>query len=265
MNHMPKPLGSTFVPLVIAITTTMSSISNCAGTASEKSRTVSVREKSSTDIELSPQGYIRHWFVAGPHEVRYAGPPGPESVLRKDALDHATATPPKSGALGETGPFGLPWQFHDPGRNEFVEFSTFYQEPTVVDYYAFTEVVAPETGEKNARFWVAGAADLWVNDEHVKRLNVTRYRNPDFQPVTLKLKCGVNRLCVRLQCLGLRDTRILFGLALDNPAGVSVSMRRGEGIAKALHWIDTVRAPQPGGLVAAEASPFEARVVSADG
>ncbi|MFA4943467.1 MAG: hypothetical protein WC789_02055 [Lentisphaeria bacterium] len=216
-------------------------------------------------FEPSPRGFIRHWLVAGPHEARYAGPPGPEHRLRQEALDPATATPPATAALAGPGPFGLPWRFHDPGRNEFVEFSTFYKEPTVVNHWAFTEIVAPMAGEWPARLWAAGAADLWVNGRHLARLNVTRYRNPDFQPLALPLHRGRNRLCVRLQCLGIRDTRILFGLALADPAGVTVPMPGAAPIAQALRWLDTVRAPRPDGLAAAGPAPFAARVLPAAG
>ena len=218
-------------------------------------------DSSSAFFEVSAPGFIRHWLVAGPKETSYAGPSGPEHVLRKEALDHATAIPPASAALGGQGPHGLPWHFHDPGRNEFVEFSTFYQEPTVVEYYAFTEIEATAAHEWPALFWVAGAADLWVNGEHLTRLNVTRYRNPDFQRVELPFKKGVNCLCVRLQCLGIRDTRILFGICLEKPAGISVSMPGAAHIARAEEWIDTVRTRGRDGLESAIASPFNACVV----
>lgn len=221
--------------------------------------------QTSARFELSSLGSVRHWLVAGPHKTLYDGPPGPDHVRRRDALDYSTAIPPAAAALGEPGPFGSVWTFHDPGRNEFVEFSTFYREPTVVEYYAFTEIDAPGSGEWTGRLWVAGAVDLWVNGDHLTRLNVTRYRNPDSQPVTLPLKKGLNRLCVRLQCLGLRDTRILFGLWLDQPAGVTVVMPKAARIAEASRWIDTVRALRPDGLDSTEAAPFAARVVSVDG
>src|SRR5205823_4317926 len=79
--------------------------------------------------------------------------------------------------------------------------------------------------------------------------------------ITLKLQRGLNRLCVRLQCFGVRDTRILFGLFVENPAGVAVSMPGAARIAEAADWIDTVRAPRANGLESAKAAPFDARVV----
>lgn len=211
-------------------------------------------------FELSGAGFIRHWLVAGPKETPYAGPPGPDHVLRREALDFARTVPPSPAALGGPGPFGQPWCYHDPGRNEFVEFSTFYKELTVVEYYADTELDISWKGERTARFWAAGAADLWLNGNHIARLDVTRYRNPDSQPVTLPLKKGVNRLCVRLQCLGIRDTRILFGLRLEDARGASVRMPGAADIARAAHWIDGVRGQGSGGLKSEIPAPFVARV-----
>lgn len=215
-------------------------------------------------FEISGRGAIRHWLVAGPKESPYAGPPGPDHVLRKEALDYATATPPAQAKLGAEGPFGQPWSFHDPGRNEFVEFSSFYQELTLVEYFAFTEIEVPaREGDAEAlwptHFWAAGAADLWLDEKHVTRLNVTRYRNPDFVRVVLPLAPGIHRLCVRLQVLGIRDTRLLFGVFLQETRGVKVRMAGATQIAAALRWIDGVR-PEAGGLRSEEPAPLSAKV-----
>ena len=214
-------------------------------------------------FEISARGSIRHRLVSGPRETRYEGPPGPDHELRRTALDYSTATPPAAAAPGKPGPHGSPWRFHDPGRNEFVEFSAFYPELRVVEYYAFTELVAAEAGERAARLWTAGAADLWINGGHVARHDVTRYRNPDARPLALPLKKGVNRLCVRLQCLGLRDMRMLFGLFLDDPSGLFVAMPGAARVARAEQWIDSGRAPGPDGQESAIGSPLEAHITHA--
>lgn len=219
-----------------------------------------VPEEPSAFFEISSWGYIRHWLVAGPGETPYSGPPGPDHVLRRESLDEAIQAPPARGVLGEPGPFGGAWNFYDPGRNEFVEFSTFYQRLTVVEYFAFTEIEVPGGGKYRARFWAAGLADLWVNDGYLARLKVTRYRNPDCKILDLPLVAGVNRLCVRLQCLGVRDTRILFGLCLEEPGGIAVRMPGALRLAEASNWIDGVRG-RPEALESAVPAPFEARVL----
>jgi hypothetical protein len=219
------------------------------------------QDPTSAFFELSPLGYVRHWLVAGPRLTPYEGPPGPEHILRRESLDGTQALPPDSASLNTAGPNGLAWHFHDPGRNEFVEFSDFYQRLTVIEYYAFTEVEVSGGGEREARLWSAGAADLWVNGGHLARLNVTRYRNPDSRKIVLPLKQGANRLCVRLQCLGVRDTRILFGLCLEQPGGAAVRMPGAARIAQGLRWIDGVRASGPAGLESPLPAPFGTSVL----
>jgi hypothetical protein len=167
---------------------------------------------------LNPLGYLRHWLVAGPRETPYSGPPGEENVLRREALDPTRVEPPLHAELGATGPFGMPWRFHYPGHNFFVELSSFYFQLTLVDAYAFTEIESPRDQTADALFWVAGAADLWLNGTHLTRFDPIRYMYPDAQPLRLPLRRGPNTLCVRLQCFGVRDTRILFGLQLRDAA-----------------------------------------------
>lgn len=203
----------------------------------------------------SSRGYLRHWLVAGPHETPYAGEPAADHVLRGAAVDPQVPQPPATAVLGGEGPFGAPWKFHYPGNNDFVEFSTFYRRITNVEYYAFTEIAAPADGEWPARFWSAGVSDLWLNGAHVTRLAVTRYRNPDLRDVTLPLRKGVNRLCVRLRCTGIRDSRILFGLALPDPRGVTVRMPGAGAPAVAAAWLDAVRGDDNHGLAADGPAP----------
>jgi len=219
-------------------------------------------DSASALFEPNVRGFLRHWLVAGPKETLYTGPSGPEHILRRDALDPEIAPPPADAVLGGPGPLGRDWEFHYPGNNDFIEFSTFYRQLTVVDYQAFTEIIAPEDGLWPARLWAAGAVDLWINGTHITRLSVTRYRNPDLRDVSLPLKRGVNRLCVRLQCLGVRDTRILFGLSLPHPRGVVVNLPGAHEQALAARWLDSVRGHDNASLVSSEAAPRNVRVIT---
>ncbi|MCC5843070.1 MAG: hypothetical protein JJU05_02335 [Verrucomicrobia bacterium] len=211
-------------------------------------------------FELSTRGSIRHWLVSGIQSTPYAGPPGTDRDLRTNSLDDSTAPPPPPARLGEPGPFGTPWTCHDPGRNEFVEFKNFFRQPAVAEFWAFTEIESPETEERTARLWSAGAADLYVNGTHLKRLKVTRYRNPDSAAVTVPLKKGVNRLWVRLQCLGLRDTRMLFGIFVERPEDLQVLLPGAAEFATASRWIDTVRPVSRNVLKSASPAPRNAGV-----
>jgi len=188
-----------------------------------------------------PLGYIRHWLVTGPHDTPYQGPKGEEYVLRRESVDHTRATPPASASLGEPGPFGDPWRFYYRGENFFVEHTAFYHGLTLVDSYAFTEIESSTSSPCEARLWVAGAADLWVNDGHIIRHDITRYMYPDFKMVELPLQAGINRICVRLQCFCVRDTRILFGLQILDRRGLMICVPGAEHFPAANVWLDSVR------------------------
>ena len=209
---------------------------------------------------LKPLGYVRQWVLAGPNLTPYTGPHGEENVLRREALDQHITEAPKNVALGEKGPWEKPWRFHYPGENFFVEITDFYHCLTLVDAYAGTEIVAEKDGEVPALFWVAGAADLWVNSAHVTRFSPYRYMYPDAEAVKLPLKAGVNTLAVRVQCLGVRDTRILFGLQVTEGAeGLAVQIpgeKEAQGtLVTAANWLDGVRTEGREALVSTQPAP----------
>ena len=212
---------------------------------------------------LHPLGYIQHWLVAGPHLTRYEGPPRSEDILRREALDSGLVDPPSSADLNGVGPFGEPWRMYDPGENFFVEFSAFHSRLVVLDSYAFTEIESTRDLTVRARLWVAGDADLWVNDSHLTRFNVGRYMFPHSQEVNLSLRRGVNRLCVRLQVFGVRDTRTLFGLRLEEAEGKGLVVRV-PGCAQLVDpvkWLKGIQSEGRDAIVSRNPAPVKASVV----
>lgn len=171
------------------------------------------------------QGYVRHWAVAGPQRTKYVGPAGSDGEMRKCAQDRALATPSWDAGIGQPGPFGDPWRFYSPGWNVFVEDSGFYHKLEVLDLAAATEIHSQEAQSVSARLWAIGLVDLWVNGRHVARLDVPKYMYPSCQSVTLPFDAGVNTVWARVQALGVRDTRMLFGLqVLDRAEALSITV-----------------------------------------
>ena len=205
-------------------------------------------------------GYLRHWLITGPQEALYEGPSGEENILRLSALDHRQVEPPASAALNEPGPFGAPWRFHYPGENFFVEHTKFHHRLTVVDSYAYTEIESAQETVREAHLWAAGFADLWINEVHITRLEVTRYMYPDVQRVMLPLRRGANRICVRLQVFGVRDTRNLFGLQLMDTTGLAVCVPGCALLVEAAHWLDGVRVEGRDAVVCARSAPANATI-----
>jgi len=210
------------------------------------------------------QGYVRHWLVAGPRRKPYQGPSGSDDEMRLAALDATVGEPPSDAALGQPGPLGDAWRFHAPGQNIFVECSGFSSLLEVLDLWAVTDLLAP-AASLAARFWACGTADLWVNGAHLLRHSVPRYMYPEPADFALPLRKGANRLAVRLQALGVRDTRMLFGLqVLDGADGLVVRLPGDPDatgrLAEAERWLMSVRAAGRDALASEHPAPSDARV-----
>ncbi len=178
-------------------------------------------------------GYLRRWLIAGPVESPYTGPVDEDDeVLRRAGIDPDIQAAPETPSLGEAGPRDATWAIHDPGDNVFIEKSGFWHSLMHVDTWFAADLRCEQAVTLPVWLWAAGCADLYCNGEHVARNNCPRYMYPKRLRVELPLDAGINRLAVRLQVLGLRDSRYLFGVqCVDSGAPVAIS-RPGEGNAQ---------------------------------
>ena len=227
-------------------------------------------------------GYIRHWILAGTYVEKYDGPPGSDTALRVSTVDPTVESPPENASLGVPGPRGETWAYYDPGANIFVERSSFYHDLSVLNLYGATDVEVSEDCELKARFWSCGASDLWVNGEHVSRHNVPKYMYPDATEITIplkkkhrnqpetteraiSLKKGRNRLCVRLQAFGVRDTRVLYGIQiLEGAEKIAIVIPGDDAFTDqavvADRWLNSIRVDGRDALCSGEVAPFNAVV-----
>jgi len=208
---------------------------------------------------------VRHWLVAGTRATAYTGDTDSENQLRRDIVDRTVVDAPDGVEMGAESPLGEPWKLYDPGYNIFVEDSSFYFELSALDLYGATDVVSPVEAAAPARFWACGTADLWVNGVHVCRHDVPKYMYPEPVSVSLPLAQGRNRVCVRLQALGVRDTRFLFGLQmLADADGLEVWLPGDDGVtesaAQVEEWLNSVRAMGRDTLLAGAPAPVAGSV-----
>ncbi len=213
------------------------------------------------------EGYVRHWLVAGPQRTLYTGKGGRGVDLRKSLTEPTLAAPPAVAGVGQMATNGMPWKFYAPGENFFVDCSGFYHQLTKLDFLASTELRVPRAGTVPAKFWSSGVADFWVNDAFIGRFDARHLEGRDCQ---LPLKAGANRLCVRLQALGARDTHLMFGvqllaqsasvrIALPGPAQVTADFFDAE------RWLQGVTTAGRAALVAAQPAPKAVTVKGNDG
>ena len=176
-------------------------------------------------------GYICHWLVTEPKEELYypdfflSNQLQFEKKLREQIADDALQAPPSEIVLGQPAFETYKWQYYNAGNNWFLDLSKFYHSLTKVEYWAATRLVSDVPRDVCARVWTYEAVDLWLNGEKIVSIKEPVYKPIRWADVTLKLKAGENELFARLQDLGVRDTRNIFGIQLlGDTSGLTVSL-----------------------------------------
>ena len=213
----------------------------------------------SQGFRCDDSGYIRHWLITDVRVTPYDGPSASENQIRARIADPVTMEAPRAAEPGAESPWGTHWHYYSPGQNIFVEQSGFYHELSKLDMFAVTDVLSAQEITVTVRLWACGTGDFWLNGELVCRHDVPKYMYPEPTQVPLKLKAGKNELAARVQALGVRDTRFLFGVqVLESSGSLSVQLPGSPEITAELSeaeaWLATVRADGRDSLAAAAAS-----------
>ena len=173
-------------------------------------------------VQFKPNdsGFICSWLTSGPYEqpyqTDYANPNQLEfeKKIREVIADGSMRAAPEAIRLGRGGLPGHPWAYYQSGHNWFVDFSTFYFLLTRVELYAATTLVSPERQTVRARLWTFAAAEVWCNGKLAGVVKEPVYKPIVHMDLDLELCEGGNDIFIRMQNLGVRDTRNIFGLQL---------------------------------------------------
>ncbi len=215
--------------------------------------------------KLTPNecGYVCNWLVTQPKEELYypdfflSNQLQFEKKLREIIADDELKAPPAEIRLGQPAFEDYKWQYYNGGNNWFLDLSKFYYSLTKVDYWAANVLVAEADCTVPARVWTYEAVDLWVNGEKLVSIKEPVYKPICWKDVDLPLKAGENQIFVRLQDLGVRDTRNIFGLQLlSGYEGITVSLPDPENtlpLADAERWLLGVT--HKDGVLIAETEP----------
>lgn len=173
------------------------------------------------ESRLNSEGFIQQYLIAGLREEAFIDHTKDTNQLRYEKYLRSIITrkqdqEPGNGVveLGKTSTLGLPWRYYYNYENWFVDLSTFYSTLTRVEMDACTLLKVEEEMEVRACIWSYASVDLWCNGEHMGGMEPPVYKPIRKQEILLKLKRGENRIYVRLQTLGVRDTRTLFGIQI---------------------------------------------------
>lgn len=165
-------------------------------------------------------GFVTHFFYTGrteslcqekiedTNQLRY------EKKLRRKIAKHTPFIPPEEVRLGGRSPIGSIWKYYYSYGDIFVDDSTFYTELRRVEMHAAAELVSQEEKTVRACLFSCCAVDLWVNGMPAGQIEAPVYKPLQRREIELPLKKGKNRIYVRVETAGIRDTRISFALQL---------------------------------------------------
>ena len=203
-------------------------------------------------FELNEYGFITNYLVSGKKETPYSSNVSGEDQLacekamRLEVVDHNEAMPEGTICIGKPSTLGIPWEYYYSYGNWFVDQSEFYPLLKKIELHGATVLNAKEDMETEVWLWSYGAVDLWVNGAYSGGIEKPAYKPISRKILRLKLKKGENLLFIRLQNLGVRDTRTLFGIQIPGEERhlLSVSLPQEEAAsdyAKAGEWLSNIR------------------------
>lgn len=183
-------------------------------------------------FRLNQYGFIEHYLVSGvsvqefssdirdDNQLRY------EKKVREVIADHGHELAAGEIKVGEMSRLGCPWEYYYSYGNWFVDRSDFYPLIKKIEMDAVTILEAEEAMEIAVHLWSYAAADLWLNGRYAGCIGQPVYKPIQKKTLQFKLEKGQNQIYIRLQNLGVRDTRTLFGLqvASDNRENLRVSL-----------------------------------------
>lgn len=171
-------------------------------------------------LPLSHSGFITNYLISGPrltefsddkidtNQLRY------EKYLRTIVAEKCNTMPNGEIKLGNLSDIDMPWKYYYSLGNWFVDVSDFYSLLKKIDLLAAVNIYAQEDMEVPAYLWTYAAVDVWLNKEHICCAENPVYKPINQKQMIFKLKKGENLLYVKMQNLGVRDTRNIFGIQL---------------------------------------------------
>lgn len=171
---------------------------------------------------LNAAGFITQYLISGVKEEEFINKTVDDNQLRYETYLRSIVTtkqkvrPEGEILLGHNSSLLLPWRYYYNYGNWFVDLSTFYSVLTKVVTDACTQIFVEADRSIKAVVWSYSAVDLWCGEEHVCAMAPPVYSPIQRQAITINLKKGRNLLYIRLQTLGVRDTRTLFGIQVPD-------------------------------------------------
>jgi hypothetical protein len=153
------------------------------------------------------KGYIHNWLVAGPHSIPLADFDASAAREAKRKLAAAQqyysaeiefTDTPVDRAYFKVGDAELRWYYTRCNEDHLIDVSAAFPTWQYIRYWAYTQVQA--SNEQQVTFVLSALtpADVWLNGEHIYRLEAFAAGQPESVRFPVLLAQGENRLLVRL-------------------------------------------------------------------
>lgn len=172
------------------------------------------------ELSLNEYGYITNYLISGRKETPYSSEISGkdqlacEKAMRKEAIDHSLIMPEGNISLGAFSSLDMPWEYYYTYGNWFVDKSLFYPLLKKIELHGAVILHVEEDLLAEAWLWSYGAVDVWVNGTFCGGIETPVYKPINREVLTFPLKKGDNLIFIRLQNLGVRDTRTLFAIQI---------------------------------------------------
>lgn len=204
------------------------------------------------DLVLNEYGFITDYLVSGCKETPYLSSItgkdqlACEKLMRMEAVDHEFQLPEEDIRLGALSSLDMPWEYYYTYGSWFVDRSDFYPLLKKIELHAAVLLNVPGDLQAEAWLWSYGAVDVWVNHLPAGGIKSPVYKPISREVLSLDLKKGDNLVFVRLQNLGVRDTRTLFAIQIPGEEQNSIKVRlphmeSAGKLAAAGQWLSGIR------------------------
>ncbi|MGE5221905.1 MAG: hypothetical protein ACM3PY_05685 [Omnitrophica WOR_2 bacterium] len=166
-------------------------------------------------------GYLHNWLVAGPQIIPVSSLDLSHPENRAEVM--MRTFDPESGVAGspvDLGPLGpltqqnpaLTWRYYRCREDHYIDFSAFFPARCYLRSWAYAQLIMPSMQDVTVVLTIDGAADIWLNGEHLNRSDASAENQPRSFSIPAALQSGPNEILLRFENLGLRATPYRMGL-----------------------------------------------------
>ncbi|WP_066718828.1 hypothetical protein [Clostridium sp. Marseille-P299] len=202
-------------------------------------------------LKLNKAGFITNYLVSGPKETDFLNNETDDNQLRYEqylrtiVADQNVCLSEGEIQLGKDSSLGMPWRYYYHYGNWFVDESTFYSTLQKVELDAVTRIDVVQDLKVEAIIWSYAAIDVWCNQARICNMHSPVYKPIQKVKTVLDLKKGSNQIYIKLQTLGVRDTRTLFGIQILNHQNqIQISLpdqKHTDELIHAEQWLNSIQ------------------------